>query len=217
MPKMRWIVSPNINMRVAAEGVGFKIERLRHFAPHTQTEFKAGVVNWIIHHLDEAWVEKRESNNLTSFSASLAAVERGVYVLCLDGRLCVNYDGGNSRVLYIGKGKLRQRIKSHLEAKLLDFFLQIPGIEFRFYLTEPKKPGHGGYFHDFEYDLLHEFSKLYGSARNKWPLFNKAAGNKHENQYVQDGWKLPLKNTKAGYLWSLSPGTVKDTPTFQDE
>jgi hypothetical protein len=165
-------------------------------------------------------VEKVESNNLKNFSSSLSAVERGVYVLCLDGGLCVNYDGRNSRVVYIGKVKIRERIKRHLEDKLLDFFLQIPGIEFRFYMTEPKKPGPGGpdYFHDFEYDLLQEFSKLYGSQSDKWPLFNRNAGKKHENLHVhKDGWKLPLKNTRAGYVWSLSPGTVKPTPKFQDE
>ncbi len=221
--KMRWIISPDINMREAAEGVGFKIERLRHFGLVTQREFKAEVVKLIIKHLDTVWEKKVESNNLKNFSSSLSDVERGVYVLCLDGGLCVNYKGRNSRVVYIGKGKIRERIKRHLENKLLDFFLQIPGIEFRFYMTEPKKPGRGGqdYFHDLEYDLLQEFSSLYASQDDKqlWPMFNRIAGRNHSNnQYVhKEGWKLPLKNTKAGYVWSLSPNIVKATPKFQDE
>jgi hypothetical protein len=80
------------------------------------------------------------------------SVKRGIYVLFLDGGLCVSYTKGTSRVLYSRKGKLRGRIQRHLDKKLLDFFLQIPGVEFRFYMTEPKKsgPGRTEYFHDLE-------------------------------------------------------------------
>jgi hypothetical protein len=109
----------------------------------------------------------------------------------------------------------------HLDNKLFDLFLQIPGIKFKFYMTEPKKPGPNGqeYFHDFEHDLLEEFSRLYaGHDGNKlWPMFNKNAGRQHSNQHQHKAnWKLPLKNTKAGYVWSLSPNTVKATQKFQD-
>jgi hypothetical protein len=214
-----WIISRGISLRDAAEWVGFKVENLADFSAATQKEFKAAVVNSIIEDLDTEWEEQRPRH--PNFSSTLAQVTRGTYVLCLDGGLCVNYAGGNSRVLYIGKGRIRQRVKSHLEEKLLEFFLQIPGIRFRFYMTEPKKTGPGGaaYFHDFENDLLEEFSRLYGDDSNdkSWPMFNKNAGRAHANHYMHKGsWKLPLKNTKAGYVWSLSPTTVKAPPKFQD-
>ena len=126
-----------------------------------------------------------------------------------------------SRVVYIGKGNVRLRIKNHLDTKLFRFFLQIPGIKFRFYMTEPKRRGPGGqeYFHDFEYDLLDEFSKLYVGQDDKklLPMFNKNAGRWHPNQHLHKrGWKLPLKNTNAGYVLALSPATVKAPPKLED-
>jgi hypothetical protein len=216
-----WIVSRGISMRDAAEWVGFKIDNLQKFSPSTKKEFKTKVVNSIIKDLDSEWKDNVKNNGFTSLSSSLQNVDRGIYILCFDSGLCVNYTGGKSKVLYIGKGKIRQRIKTHLDNKLFDLFLQIPGIKFKFYMTEPKKPGPNGqeYFHDFEHDLLAEFSKLYaGHDGNKlWPMFNKNAGRQHSNQHQHKaGWKLPLKNTKAGYVWSLSPNTVKATQKFQD-
>jgi len=214
-----WIISHGISIREAAERVGFKVEKLDDFSAATQREFKAAVVNSIVKDLDDEWEEQQPQHS--NFSKSFAQITSGIYVLCLDGGLCVKYAKGDSRVLYIGKGKIRQRIKSHLELKLLDFFLQIPGIRFRFYMTEPKKPGPGGneYFHDFEHDLLEEFSRLYGGGPGEkyWPMLNKNAGRAHTNQHThKQGWKLPLKNTKAGYVWSLSPRTVKPPPKLED-
>lgn len=216
-----WIISRGISLRDAAEWVGFKVDNLADFSAATQKEFKAAVINSIVTDLDTEWEEQRSGLANFSFSDSLAKVKSGIYVLCLDGGLCVNYPGGNSRVLYIGKGKIRQRIKNHLEEKLLDFFLQIPGIKFRFYMAEPKKPGPGGaeYFHDFEHDLLAEFSRLYSSeGQDKlWPMFNKNAGRAHTNDHKHKSkWNLPLKNTNTRYVWSLSPTTEKASPKFQD-
>jgi hypothetical protein len=214
--QVRWIISRGISLRDAAEWVGFKIEKLRDFSQVTQNELKAKVVNSIISDLDTEWDYQAEKGGFTNFSNKLTQVEKGIYVLCLDGGLCVNYAQRYSKVVYIGKGKIRHRIKSHLELKLLDFFLQIPGLQFSFYMTEPKKPGRNGgeYFHDFEHDLLEEFSKLYGGQR---PIFNRNAGRRHDNQHEhKGGWKLPLKNTKAGYVWSLSSTTVEAPPKLED-
>jgi hypothetical protein len=215
MGQVQWIISRGISMRDAADEAGFKIEKLGDFGRDTQKEFKRKVVNSIIADLDYDWEDQVESYGLTSLSSSLSQVENGIYVLCLDGGLCVHYDRGNSRVVYIGKGNIRKRIKSHLDRKLLGFFLQIPGIKFRFYMTEPKKTGPGGheYFHDFEHDLLKAFSERYAG----WPMFNKNAGRQHSHQHEHKAsWKLPLNNVKANYVWSLSPVTVKETPKLQD-
>jgi hypothetical protein len=86
-------------------------------------------------------------------------------------------------------------------------------------MTEPKKAGRGGYFHDVEHDLLEEFSRLYGGQDGEkiWPMFNKNAGRSHaSNHQHKADWKLPLKNTRAGYVWALSPSTLKGQPKLQD-
>lgn len=215
----KWVISKNISMREAAEWVGFKFERLSDFSRPTQGELKAAVIKSIIDDLDYEWNE--QAAKIRNFSKQLSNVDRGIYVLCLDGGLCVNYEKGNSRIIYIGKGRIKQRIKSHLEKKLMSFFLKIPGLQFRFYMTEPKKngPNSAMYYHDFEHDLLLEFKRVYGGTKgsDQWPIFNKNAGRSHSNNHShKSGWTLPLKNTNAGYIWSLGPITVKSSPKLQD-
>jgi len=71
------------------------------------------------------------------------------------------------------------------------------------------------YFHDFEHDLLKDFSRLYGDLQGgrPWPMFNKNAGRSHNNEHNHEpGWNRPLKNVRANYVWALSPTTVKDRP-----
>jgi hypothetical protein len=89
-------------------------------------------------------------------------------------------------------------------------------------MTEPKiaGPSAAQYFHDFEHDLLLDFSKTYGPKNPKrqksWPIFNKNAGRKHKRRHKHKaGWNRPLKNTNAGYIWSLSPA-AKVTPKLSD-
>ena len=84
-----------------------------------------------------------------------------------------------------------------------------------------KMPGPDGheYFHDFEHDLLEAFSERYAGQDGKklWPMFNKNAGRQHSHEHEHKaGWKLPLNNVKANYVWALSPVTVKAMPKLQD-
>lgn len=121
-------------------------------------------------------------------------------MLCLDGHLCVSYKKKLSRVLYIGKGTIRQRISDHLKLKLLDFYLQLPALTFRFYMKEARRPNSPNFFAQYEGHLLAEFVRIYGEM----PLFNKNAGKKGGQKPKKIGWKLPLKNVKADYKWAIS-------------
>ena len=91
--QVRWINSRGISMRDAAWGVGFNIDKLSDFKRDTQEEFKAKVINSIIADLDYDWEDELQSKGLTNFSSSLSQVKRGIYVLCLDGGVCVKYNG----------------------------------------------------------------------------------------------------------------------------
>src|SRR5260221_1607583 len=221
--KLDWIVSRGISMREAAQQAGFEIDRLKDFQQRTQLELRRLTVTAIVEWLDEDWGEKRDNSptKFGRFSDRLADVVRGVYVLCLDRGLCVSYEGGNSKVLYVGKGAIRSRIKSHLEQKLLEFFLEVPGLTFQFWMIEPRKKAYAAYYHDFVTDLLWDFSKKYGSdGSSKYlPLLNKNEGRQHHKNHAHPvGWNTPLKNTKANYKCALSShSAARTTIKLSDE
>jgi hypothetical protein len=98
-----WIESRGISIRKAANGLGFEIEHLEKFEKRQKKRFRRQIVKSIVRELDEDWKEARETHALLSFPDQLRDVKKGVYVLCLDGRLCVSYKKKLSRVLYIGK------------------------------------------------------------------------------------------------------------------
>lgn len=130
--RAQWIVSEGISIRKAANELGFDVEHLQKFDKKQQARFRKQIVGSIVNDLDEEWEETRQSRGLLSYSKKLKDVKKGVYVLCLDGRLCVSYNARLSRVVYIGKGAIRLRINNHLHRTLLDFFLDLPGVKFRF-------------------------------------------------------------------------------------
>jgi hypothetical protein len=202
MPKKReyWIESRGISIRKAANDLGFEIEHLEKFEKKQQKRFRKQIVNSIIRELDEDWEEARDARSLLGFPEQLRDVKKGVYVLCLDDRLCVSYKKKLSRVLYIGKGAIRQRINGHLQQKLLDFFLELPGIKFRFYMKQAKRTNSPKFFAHYEGHLLAEFEAIYGEKS----LFNKNAGQRGGKKPNKIGWKLPLKNVKADYKWAIS-------------
>ena len=169
-----WIKSRGISIRKAANDLGFEIDHLEKFEKRQQKRFRKQIVNSIVRELDEDWEKARETRALWAFPEQLRDVKKGVYVLCLDDRLCVSYKKKLSRVLYIGKGAIRERINGHLKLKLLDFFLQLPGIKFRFYMKQAKRANSPKFFAHYEGHLLTEFEGMYGEK----PLFNKNAGQR---------------------------------------
>lgn len=215
--KINWIISQPIDARRAAQDVGFSIDRLHAFNPAMQKSLKSKTISEILRLLDDDWEDQREDKRWTQLTPKLSSVKRGAYILCLDRGLCVNYGSKKSRVLYIGKGAIRQRLKIHLQHKLLEMFEALPGLKFRVWMTEPKKAGSIDYWHEFEADLLNNFSVLYGSGSDIKPLFNKNKAPAHDRKHKHPkDWNRALLNKGAKYKWALSSASVTAKDRFQD-
>jgi hypothetical protein len=139
-------------------------------------------------------------------------VKSGVYVIALSNPLSIQYRRKQSQVIYVGRGNIMGRIKTHFERKLFDFMLGLSGANFDFYFAKPTRPGTKNYFMHVEHLMLDYFSSQYGGMDDKrrFPLLNKSAGN---NRYYAPGtewWKKPLKAQGKRPLWKLMPTDFSD-------
>jgi hypothetical protein len=123
-------------------------------------------------------------------------------VICLSDPFTVQYKLAKSNVIYIGRGVISSRLKSHFERSLFDVMMSLAGVNFSFYLTEPRDHQGAGYFKQLEFDLLENFrSRIGGGA---FPLLNRNAGWDQKLK-LGEGWNKPLKGSGKRPTWAVSP------------
>lgn len=163
------------------------------------------VVSCILEELDATW-EKDQ------WDTSLSKVAKGVYAITLSGNICIQYPNKESQVVYIGRGKMRNRIKTHLTNWVTHFSESLHDIKFRIWMTEIKVPGSPSAFMDVEADLIEMFETEYRDL----PIQNSKGGNYHKKDHNYNAeWKMPLlvdPLIKSG--WCISP--MPDNEWFAD-
>ena len=132
----------------------------------------------------------------------LSNVKQGVYIICLSDPFTVQYGSKRSNIVYIGRGSILGRLKSHFENSLFDVMMSLAGADFYFYLAESTDKNEDGYFKQLEHDLLSSFRSTIGDG--KYPLLNKNAGT-NVNLKLGDGWNKPLKASGKRPTWAISP------------
>lgn len=158
--------------------------------------------NKIMSYLDECWEYERDY--------PLSDVSQGVYVITLSGSLSIAY--GNeykpSKVLYIGRGQIRNRIFTHFKNWVRYLSDSLQDITLDIWMTEIKVNGSKDAYKEVEADLLAYFKEKFG----EYPLENKKSGDNNQKRHdycsewnkplhnpsnIQNGWAIkPLKNNR---------------------
>ena len=148
----------------------------------------------------------------------LADLTSGIYVLSLSNPLSLQYRNGRSQVIYIGRGNVVRRIKSHVEHKLFDFMLRLSGADFDFHFSQPARPGAGEYFKHVEHSMLEYFRDIYAGMDDKrrFPILNKNAGTFKGYAAGEDWWKKPLKAQGKRPLWEIKPTDFSNFAPLED-
>ena len=201
MATVTWTKIQGMSLARAVRQVGFDITVYEDYNGEIQLEVQKKAIKRVLQELNEYYYY--ETNR------TLKDIKMGVYVICLSSPFAINYPGGLSEIIYIGRGNVLGRLRSHFAHSLFPFMQSLSGTDFDFFISEPKMPGPGvagEYFKHVEYLLLDRFKKKFGGAeREVWfPLLNSNAGSK-KNLDSGDGWDKPLSRAGKTPRWALEP------------
>lgn len=142
-------------------------------------------------------------------AADLNKMKYGTYVISVGKQFVIDYSESTtqSRVLYIGSGRVYGRIKSHLKGKLFDFVESFPTLRLRFHIVDFGDGDEAKLQCKYlEQALLQSFSEKIDS---QLPLLNK---NKALDQDIDlsclpKGWDRPLHKDKGSNIieWKIEP------------
>ena len=201
MATVTWTKIQGMSLARAVRQVGFDITVYEDYNGEVQLEVQKKAINRVLQELNEYYYY--ETNR------TLKDIKKGVYVICLSSPFAINYPGGLSEIIYIGRGNVLGRLRSHFAHSLFPFMQSLSGTDFDFLISEPKMRGPGvagEYFKHVEYLLLDRFKKKFGGAeREVWfPLLNRNAGSKKKLD-SGDGWDKPLSRAGKTPRWALEP------------
>jgi hypothetical protein len=202
MADVNWWKIKDQSLARAAREAGFDLAVYEDYSEATRTELKSRAIKISMENIRQDFLELTDRE--------LDSVKQGVYVICLSLPFTVTYPGGNSEIIYIGRGSINSRLKMHYERSLFRLMRSLAGTNFDFYLTEPKHHTSDGYFKHIEYLLLERFKNSTGDGR--YPILNKNAGSDQGAATVGKGWDKPLKQSgknRSGRWRLRSSGTLR--------
>jgi len=198
--KISWEKLEYYNLAWSARDAGFDIAFYDDYKPAVQKLVKSQTVNIAIDYLADEYEE------LTG--KSLLDVKNGVYVIRLASNFSVRYSQGVSPIVYIGRGAVNGRIKTHFSKKLFPLMESLTGATFDFWIANPKRGGQGktaeNYHKQLEHDLLEGFREKFGDDLNKYPLLNKVRGEDCGME-LGGNWDQPLRGDNRRHMWTLEP------------
>jgi hypothetical protein len=104
--------------------------------------------------------------------------------------------------MYIGRGKIANRLRSHLVNWIFDMSLSLRDVPFKFFMETVGDGRSPNAFKDFEHLMLETFSKKFGEK----PLINKIHGREgHIAHRFSGEWKRPSDNRSKKCLWEIRP------------
>jgi hypothetical protein len=204
MKNNHWYPVKNQSLAIYARRAGFDLGMYNEYSKDVQFELRARTVTEAMKSIEQAcWEEHR---------FDLTCVKTGIYVISLSNPLSIQYRKRRSQVIYIGRGNIFGRIKSHFENKLFDFMLGLSGADFDFHFSRPALQGTGKYFEHVEHLMLEYFSDIYAGMDDKrrFPILNKNAGTFKGYIGGEEWWKKPLKASGKRPLWEIKPTDFSD-------
>lgn len=207
MKKNHWYAVKGQSLAVYARNAGFDLALYDDYDKRVQVELRKRAVKEAMTALSWAFWEQ---------GFHVEKVKSGVYVIALSNPLSIQYRNKRSQVIYIGRGNIMGRLKTHFDKKLFDFMLGLSGADFDFYCASPARPGTRDYFKHVEHLMLDYFTGQYGGLDDKrrFPILNKNAGSDHAYAKGSDWWKKPLTAIGKRPLWELKPTDFSDFATL---
>lgn len=205
-----WVVSERMSIREIAASCGFNLASgsLKHASKYRDLVISE-VATAFLKVLDEEWREHHPKK-------FLSRVSQGVYVVSFSENIYVQYKKSNSKIIYIGKGQIRNRIRSHLNnwITFISESLQDMRIDISFAEIRVKKAERA--FEEVESDLLETFMQRFG----EYPLLNKISGRSHHKNHEYQNASLNLlrsQNSKKGWAIRPMPNNVWAKPLDDEE
>ena len=198
--KFEWVKTYEpIRISQYANDLGFNLRTLDYqgISAEIWDIIDGKIRNSIMEILDERW---EDAEGVTK---PLSQVKKGVYVITLGDNLSIDYNGKSSKVIYIGRGRIRSRIYNHFKLWVRYLSDSLQDISLDVWMAEIKIQGSANAFREVETDLLTTFREKYGV----YPLQNYKSGDNHskDHEYNCD-WKAPINNpTNIQYGWAIRP------------
>ena len=194
LAKIQWVKLKDYSLAWSAREAGFDLTMFGEYTSPVQDALKKAAGKVALEYLEEEYEDKT--------GLELKDLNWGVYVIRMSSGMSLRYDNGTSPVVYIGRGSVGGRVRSHFYDKLFPLMQSLSGANFDFWITEPKKGTRGRpssrYHEQLEHDLLRSFCEKYGSL----PLLNKAQGT-DRNQKLGENWDKPIKTRGQRPKWIL--------------
>ena len=191
--RIDWIQADKVSIRKAARLHGFDIEEINNFPDYVSKNLVQKTRAKVIDQLQDYWYF-RSDKDFTEV--------KGVYIISLTDNIFVDYGSGSiSPVLYIGCGRIRNRLSSHFEGHFFDFSRTLNDVNFKVYMGIANAKGPGETFVDAEFSLIEYFEQTYGTK----PLLNKNSGTDTQRTHV---WSVPIRLTHTPTTCSVSCRTA---------
>jgi len=195
-----WAETALISVFEEARHLGFDLRKFDAQTEDVQAAVKKATVDRIICIVREAW--RASYDHEYGAGQDFNDIRNGVYVISMGDGFAVKYIGGCSEIMYIGRGVIANRIRSHLFNWIFDMSRSLRDVPFRFYMETVGDGRSKGAFKDFEHHLLEQFSKKFQEK----PLVNKIHGREgHITHSFSGNWKRPLDGRGKNYLWEIRP------------
>lgn len=192
MKSVEWTIVPGQSLALAAREAGYDLAMFEHYPDAVQSCLRSRAIKYVLRNLCDEYEEVS--------GKPLSEVKYGVYVICLSEPFTIQYEKAASNVIYIGRGVIANRLKSHFERSLFTVMMSLAGADFDFYLAEPRDINEQGYFKQLEHDLLANFKGRIGGVA--YPLLNKYAGSDQGLKLGTD-WNYPIKSQGKRPTWAI--------------
>jgi hypothetical protein len=203
---IKWVTCQGISIREIALRCGFNLSAIDLNGAKAQYNelVKYEVAKAIFEKLCEAW---------SSYSdKKLADIRQGVYIISFSGNICVDYQKGQSPVIYIGKGRIQSRISEYLKRWIAHISESLQDMQMDISMVEITVRRPAVTCEEVESDLLEKFKEKYGS----YPLLNRRRGIERDNCHTYSRRFLqPLngrRTMKRGWAIRPMPGNPWATP-----
>lgn len=195
-----WAETGPISIFEEARSLGFDLRCFDKQPAEVRRAIKKLTVDKIIHLIREAWRDSYDHDYAPG--KDFNRIVNGVYVISVGGGFAVNYGSSSSEVMYIGRGKIANRLRSHLVNWIFDMSLSLRDAPFKFFMETVGDGRSKGAFKDFEHFMLERFSDKFGDK----PLINKIHGREGHIEHSFSGdWGRPFDNRSNRCLWEIRP------------
>ena len=195
--EVTWVATrPAISIFDEARDLGFDLRKFEAQIDEVKTAVKKACIDQIVRKIRKTWEETNESGSLFN------DVKNGVYVISISSGFGVKYKFGCSEIMYIGRGVISNRLRSHLNNWIFGMSLSLRDVPFKFYMESIGDGRSADAYKDFEHYLLEQFKNKFGEK----PLLNKIRGRAGSIDHAFGGnWNSPLDNRGKRYHWEIRP------------